>query len=306
MVLKGGEGGQTEESCWVKITERFVADLIDCYQSAIEGLESESEEIKLNVVARPGKLLFLGNLDSLESIKKLTDAEPSSRKQVSKSFYTNVSSAYTEGIRDLVAPKIGFTFDSEKEHYHVKIFDKARPESTISCKCIVSDDGKGLKICKIELNPVRHLVVDISCLYKDLDLRLMMVTKRIIQYLDDEETDGINKLIESAVIDPDVKGGLRWPLGTESAAYRFNIDGVWHTKYKAFKSQTAKIKLRHADRFDHRTSTGEISLEVTFKLTGISKHLRGGNVDPCLIKEMVQEAVKLVWDNFLNYNHPSA
>lgn len=90
----------------------------------------------------------------------------------------------------------------------------------------------------------------------------------------DEENEGIDQLIKSAVLDPDVKGGLRWPLGKESVADRFSIVGGWHTKSRAFKSQTTRIKLRHADRFDHRTSTGEVSTEVTLKLTGISKHLR--------------------------------
>ena len=92
--------------------------------------------------------------------------------------------------------------------------------------------------------------------------------------LQEEKNEAINQLVKSAVIDSDVKGGLRWPLGKDSVADRFSIAGFWHTKYKAFKSQTAKIKLRHADRFDHRNSTGEVSSEVFLKLTGISKHLR--------------------------------
>ncbi|GMP68006.1 hypothetical protein CsSME_00027778 [Camellia sinensis var. sinensis] len=50
-----------------------------------------------------------------------------------------------------VVPKIGLNFEEEKELYQVKI----------------------------ALNLVRHLVVDISCLDRDLDLRLMLYTKRI-------------------------------------------------------------------------------------------------------------------------------
>ncbi|GMP68002.1 hypothetical protein CsSME_00027776 [Camellia sinensis var. sinensis] len=49
-----------------------------------------------------------------------------------------------------VVPKIGLDFEEEKELYQVKI----------------------------ELNNVRHLVLDISCLDRDLDLRLMLFTKR--------------------------------------------------------------------------------------------------------------------------------
>jgi len=61
------------------------------------------------------------NSIDLESIRKAADAETDSRKQVRKSFYTNVSSAYMEDIQNLVVPKIGFDFESEKEHYLVKV-----------------------------------------------------------------------------------------------------------------------------------------------------------------------------------------
>jgi len=61
------------------------------------------------------------NSVDLDSIRKAADAETDSRKQVSKSFYTNVSSAYMEEIQNLSVPKIGFDFDSEKERYHVKV-----------------------------------------------------------------------------------------------------------------------------------------------------------------------------------------
>ena len=70
------------------------------------------------------------------------------------------------------------------------------------------------------------------------------------------------------------KGGLRWPLGKESIGERFSIVGVWHTNYKAFRNKTSRLFLRHADRFDHRSSTGEVSDEVTFKLTDISNRLK--------------------------------
>lgn len=52
---------------------------------------------------------------------KAADAEPDSRKPVNKSFYTNVSTAYMEQIRHSVIPNNGFDFDTEKEHYLVKV-----------------------------------------------------------------------------------------------------------------------------------------------------------------------------------------
>jgi len=40
-----------------------------------------------------------------------------------------------------------------------------------------------LSSLQVELNPVRHMVVDASCLDKSLDLRLMLYTKGILTAL---------------------------------------------------------------------------------------------------------------------------
>lgn len=64
VVLRGGEDGEIDKSPWVNIAERFVPDLMDCYRSAIEGMELEREVIKLSVVARIGKVLFHGYLNA--------------------------------------------------------------------------------------------------------------------------------------------------------------------------------------------------------------------------------------------------
>ncbi|XP_066320374.1 uncharacterized protein [Miscanthus floridulus] len=156
--------------------------------------------------------------------------------------------------------------------------------------------------CDVELNQVRHLVEDISCLFEGLDLRLMLCKKRILKNLDSEVKNAVKSLVSAAIIDPNVKGGIRWPLGKESIGERFSIVGVWHTNYNAFRNETMRLKLRHADRFDHRSSTGEVSNEVTFKLTAISRKLEEEG-DPLenSVKEMLESAVQMVWDNALNY-----
>ncbi|KAK1271171.1 hypothetical protein QJS04_geneDACA012672 [Acorus gramineus] len=160
-----------------------------------------------------------------------------------RSFYTNVSSEYLEAIQNSVVPKINVDFNSERERYHVRVV-------------------------------IRHLVVDISCLLNGTDLRLMLVTKRILTALTDEEKQSLNQLIKSAIIDPSVKGGLRWPLGKESIGERFSVVGVWHTKFKAYKSPTMRLKIRHADRFNFLTNSGEAANEVNLKLKGIIGQLK--------------------------------
>lgn len=89
----------------------------------------------------------------------------------------------------------------------------------------------------------------------------------------DEEEQCIRELVKSAILDPKVKGGLRWPLGKESSGDRFSVVGCWHTKYKAFKNSSTRLKLRNADRFDFMNSTGEDAREVTLKLEELAMYL---------------------------------
>jgi len=260
------------------IAERFLPDLLAAAERAKASYAPNEEElVKLSLVARVGKVLFQSQPNrspvSLDTLRKAAKSgEYGYKSQLHKSFYTNVPSEYLDDMEQSVVKRMGLEFDSSKKHYHVKVFDKHQSDSTISCKCTVEEDGS-LVIHKVEWNQVRHLVEDISCLFKGLDLRLMLCTKRILKTLDSEVENALKSLVSSAVIDPDVKGGLRWPLGKESIGERFSIVGLWHTNYKAYRNETLRLKLRHADRFDHRSSTGEVSNEVTFKLIGMSRRL---------------------------------
>ncbi|KAI0515607.1 hypothetical protein KFK09_008272 [Dendrobium nobile] len=304
-------GGDLEESAaeghdippWVSIAERIVPDLITAALGARNELKQDGDEVvKLNFVARPGKNIFLGSSSfSIDSIRKAAFTLLNSSNRLPKIFYANVPNAYMENIQTSVAPKIGFTFHSEKEYYHIKVSDKCRPDITIICKCMVTE-SRQLEIYKIQYNLVRYLVADISCLKKELDLRLLLVTKRKMKTIDNEENDAINELVSSAVIDPDVKGGLRWPLGKQSAAERFSVIGAWHCKRVDLKSDSMRLSLMHADRFDFTNSTGEVSTEVTLKMTEITKYLMEGDMETGLLEVMVQELVKLFWDHLLRCN----
>ncbi|KAK3026357.1 hypothetical protein RJ639_042654 [Escallonia herrerae] len=184
--------------------------------------------------------LYMGKSRSvnLESVSSSSVAEYTLR-QLKRSFYTNVSSSFVNHIINNAVPTAGFELEKVKKIYHVKIFDKMRPDSTISCKCSVKQDFENLE------------------LYKD------------------DEMHGIRSIISSAVLDPEVKGGLRWPLGKESGE-RYTVVGIWYTDAKAFTSSSARLKIRHADRFDFRSSVGEATEEVSLKLKGITAQLQSG------------------------------
>ncbi|KFK22642.1 hypothetical protein AALP_AAs67030U000100, partial [Arabis alpina] len=59
----------------------------------------------------------------------------------------------------------------------------------------------------VELNLVRHLVIDMSCIDKNLDMRLILSAKRKMTSLSEEEISNIRGLLDSATMDRNVKGG---------------------------------------------------------------------------------------------------
>ncbi|XP_042517480.1 uncharacterized protein LOC122091534 [Macadamia integrifolia] len=289
-----------ERSPWVSIIEKIQDDLQTSVQNMMNGMDlQESEEVKASFVARFGKILFHQRPASQLATISQKSAVEIALSQVNRSFYTNIPGSYVEYILQGIIPKIGVDFEEEKEYYHVKVSDKCRPTATLSCKCkAMKMEGK-LELQKVELNPVRQLVVDMSCPEKDLDLRLALCTKKILKELLHEEMDGIKKLIASAIIDQDAKGGLRWPLGKETFGDRYIIVGVWHTKAKTFKNSSMRIKLRDADRFDFIASSGEVAKEASLKLTGINTLLRDGMVEIGPISKLLEDNLKLIWEHFL-------
>ncbi|XP_026398573.1 uncharacterized protein LOC113294389 [Papaver somniferum] len=99
--------------------------------------------------------------------------------------------SFTESVLNVVVPGIGVDFDEEKEYYYVRI----------------------------ETNNVRHVIVDAACVEGDLDFRLMLFTRKIVTK--DEAKHDLEKLMKSAVVDRNEKGGLRFPLGNESSTGRY-------------------------------------------------------------------------------------
>ncbi|KAG7569637.1 hypothetical protein ISN45_Aa04g023330 [Arabidopsis thaliana x Arabidopsis arenosa] len=59
---------------------------------------------------------------------------------------------------------------------------------------------------------------------KDLDMRLMLAAKRKITYLSEKEIGDIKALLESATVDPNVKGGLKWPFDIDTKLQEQNME----------------------------------------------------------------------------------
>ncbi|KAJ4846118.1 hypothetical protein Tsubulata_000806 [Turnera subulata] len=222
------------------ITERVLPDLFLSFQTFWDKVEHQgSETVKPTLVARICKILFMGSPSvKLESVNKNQVAEGVLR-QLKRTIHTDFPPSYMENIVKEVIPKIGVDFEDEKEVYYVKV----------------------------ELNQVRQMVADISCLDKDLDLRVMLCTKRILTDLTEDEINNISYLIDAAIVDSDVKGGLRWPMGKSSSGERYSVVGVWHTVNKIYSNASLRLKEQRAERAS--------------------------------ISEMLEESLRLIWSHFL-------
>ncbi|KAJ6697301.1 hypothetical protein OIU85_003650 [Salix viminalis] len=119
------------------------------------------------------------------------------------------------------------------------------------------------------------MVIDVSCLDKNLDLRLMLRSRSILTALTDDEMNILRDLINSAVVDSDMKGGLKWPLGKTSSGGRYRVIVVWHIVTKAYTSSSFRLKARDADRYDFRTGTGETTRQIYLKLNRIVSEITG-------------------------------
>ncbi|XP_047256373.1 uncharacterized protein LOC107850432 isoform X1 [Capsicum annuum] len=246
VLMEGCSEGRKElmDEPWLLVVKSVMKDLVLSFQHVkCEMKESNMGVLKPTLVARFGRILFYGiSANSQESLKSNLLGETMLR-QMKKSFYTNVPFSYMEYVGNLAIEKLGLEYVEEKELYYVRLSDNFRSDSTVSCKCTVATDQEKIQLYKIEVNQVRNMVADVNCLGKSLDLRLMLHTKKITTALSDEEINEIKNLIGSAILDSEVKGGLRWPFGEDSSGSQYAVIGVWHTTAKSYGNSSIRFKL---------------------------------------------------------------
>ncbi|XP_070665357.1 uncharacterized protein [Malus domestica] len=144
------------------------------------------------------------------------------------------------------------------------------------------------------------MVVDISCTTKNLDLSLVLYTRRLATNLTDDKMRSISDLINSAILVPDEKGGLRWPQGKESSGNKYKVVRVWHIIANTYRNSSLRLEVKHTDRFDFRTLTGGASWGTSLVLENVMSKLQEENVEASSISEILKEDMQLIWDNFLS------
>lgn len=285
------------ENPLISVAEQILPNLLAFQNERVEGSSEEIEEGKISFVARFGKILF--HTKSWFDVDKLRDRTEyeASLGQTKRIFNASVPKSFTESVLNAVVTEIGVDLEEEKEYYYVRVADKSCPDVSLSCKCTATGVG-GLELRKIETINVRHMIVDIACVEKDLDLRLMLSTRKI-ETITDEEKHDLGKLIKSAVVDQNEKGGLRFPLGNESFEGRYRVMGTGHTTSTAYKNSSIRVKLNEADRYDFIASTAEVTNHVVLKMTGISEKLKANSLEADQLAKMLEDNMKIIWNHFL-------
>ncbi|KAL1193676.1 hypothetical protein V5N11_017568 [Cardamine amara subsp. amara] len=284
------EDEDEERTRWLLVAEKIEEDLLLAYEQAKKLMEDHYhvDNGKQRLVARFGKVLFYK--------RQAGPVAEYSRRNLTKIFSTDVPTSYIQNIKSKAVPSHKFCIDKEKETYIVKIDHYTSPNATISCICTVY---KGR--WKAERNPVRHLVVDVSCIDKNLDMRLVLATKRKINALTEKEKTNIKELLDSVTIDPNGKGRLRWKLGKTVSDDEYKLFEVCHVRATIYKNRTLRLKVRETDRFNERSGTGEINKGVTLILEDVETKLQEKDIKKGCVMEMLQDALGTIWD-FLQCN----
>ncbi|CAF2094811.1 BnaAnng13270D [Brassica napus] len=286
------ESEEEERTRWLLVAEKVADDLVFAYEQANKRKEDHeiSDNAKLRLVARFGKIVFYG--------RKAGPVVDYSLKNSRRIFSTDVPASFIQNIKSNAITSHEFCIDGEKEKYIVKI---TGPNEIISCKCTVKEDGRLIMYKAslgeiVELNPERHLTIDVSCTVKNLDVRLMLAGKRKINTLTENELSNIQGLLSSAIVDLNVKGRLRWPLGTTSSEGGYKIFEVCHVRVTIYKKHTLGLKVRETDGFNERNGTGEIAKGVTLILKEMNTKLQEQNIERGCVLEMLRDALGTIWD----------
>ncbi|KAH9784326.1 hypothetical protein KPL71_009613 [Citrus sinensis] len=126
------------------------------------------------------------------------------------------------------------------------------------------------------------------------------VQDKDIYHVQDDDMSSIRILINSAIPDPKVKGGLRWPVG-KSYSGNYTVVGVWHNEFKSYKSPSLKLKVRNVDRFLFKAGTGVATIEINLKFRRIISDIQDGEIDPDSIYNGFKDKLRLIWDHFLSW-----
>ena len=102
---------------------------------------------------------------------------------------------------------------------------------------------------------------------------MILIIAKFFELIQDDDMKSIRDLIDSAIVDTEVKGGLRWPLGKAVSGDKFGVTAVWHIVSKTYKNSSLRLKIKDVDRYRFQSSTGQTTREVVIMLKGLASEL---------------------------------
>ncbi|KAF8093030.1 hypothetical protein N665_0392s0005 [Sinapis alba] len=289
---------EEERTRWMLIAEKVDKDLAFAYENAKKGMHHLSDNVKLRLVARFGKLLFCRR-----------QADPVTeywQKKMNRTFSTDVPTSFIQNIKSKAIPSHEFCIDMEKEVYVLQISHYTRPHATIRCKCTNLDmrfmlAGKRKMMSLTVSCFLYHIYLESSYAFLGFRFGLSFYDKQ------EKETSNIQGILDLATIDSSVEGGLRWPLGKPSSENGYRVLEVCHVRATTYKNQTLRLRVRETNRFGtwedergvNRFGTWEDERGVTLILQDINTKLQEQNIERGCVIEMLRDALGTIWD-FLN------
>lgn len=213
-----------------------------------------------------------------------------------KTFDTDIPEDIFDALKERSIAGLASSTLKEKVVYVIQVEDDLNPDVGLKLTCHKKvTDGKKLELRKIELDPVRHFVADISCLSKLMDVRLMVTTEKYFTDLSEEDRESIEGIVKSACVEESAKGGLHWPLG-DSVRNRFKVKTTMNLNVTTIVGKTWNIKFQHANRGEFKASSGRVSNEVTLKMRSINTYLRDQRQwEEDDIMNMMEDLLKWIW-----------
>ncbi|KAM6577239.1 hypothetical protein CsatB_029076 [Cannabis sativa] len=285
---------------WEYIAENVLKDLhpwFEEFKRKMEASDQNHEKMTPTIITRIGKVLFRRWQRSdykQKCVTRICLSEESLRPRRA-SYYTDILDSYVDYLENNGALNSGLEFEEEKQVFRVYFVDVTQPDVNMWCKCRVLEDGK-LNPYKIKSLYSRHMLRDISCLEKNLDMRLELFVKRTQTNFLDDDFESLKRLINSAVVNTKVKGGLTWPKGKAFLGEKFCVGDVWRIRRKRYKNQTLTLKIKDVDR---SSGNNEATREVVIMLKEVVSELMKQDADTNLIREMLKNDLKVIWDNIL-------
>ncbi|CAH8334819.1 unnamed protein product [Eruca vesicaria subsp. sativa] len=241
------ESEEEERTRWLLIAEKVADGLVFAYEQANKRKEDHdiSDNAKLRLVARFGKIVFYG--------RKAGPVVDYSLRNSRRIFSTDVPTSFIQNIKSKAIPRHEFCINGEKEKYIVKI---TGPNESL----IVNVPWAKMDVSAC----TRQVFENISSL---IIFTLLTSYKPFVAQAElnpESEVSNIQGLLSSAIVDLNVKGRLRWPLGTTSLEVRYG--------------------------------TGEIEKGVTLILKEMNTKLQEQNIERGCVLEMLRDVLGTIWE----------